>query len=192
MEIKMNSRNFDSLSEVVLECGGESGLYHSKRLIKIIDEIAEKRSFNKDIIAFCAYTHDLGGYPKYMKENVDHAVRSREVVGPFIEQFNFSHEEKEIILETILNHHNPISLKSIEAVLLRDADAIDFLGFVGIARDINRAPKDIKKGIKSIQTHREKLPDILTLDSSKKMAEERIKEMDIFLNRFFSESYKYF
>ena len=114
------------------------------------------------------------------------------MVEPFIEQFNFSHEEKEIIFETIPNHHNPTSLKSIEAVLLRDADAIDSLGFIGIARDITRAPKDIKKGIKSIQTHREKLPDILTLDSSKKMAEERIKEMDIFLNKFFSESFNYF
>ena len=70
--------------------------------------------------------------------------------------------------------------------------AIDFLGFIGIARDISRAPKDIKTGIKSIQTHREKLPDILTLDSSKRMAEERIKEMDIFLDKFFPESFNYF
>ena len=123
----MNSRNFDNLNEMVLECGGEYGLYHSKRLIKIIDAIAEDKSFNKDIIEFCSYTHDLGGYPKYMKENVDHAVRSREVVEPFVEQFNFSNEEKDVIFETISNHHNPISLKSIEAILLRDADAIDTL-----------------------------------------------------------------
>ena len=82
-----------------------------------------------------------------------------------------------------------MSLKSIEAVLLRDADALDTLGFIGIARDITRAPKDIKKGIKAIQAHREKLPIILTLDSSKKMSAERIKEMDIFLNEFYSESF---
>ena len=188
----MDSRNFSSLSEMVLECGGEYGFYHSKRLIKIIDVIAEDRSFNRDIIEFCAYTHDLGGYPKYAKENVDHAVRSREVVEPFVEQFNFSHEEKEIIYETILNHHNPGLLKSIEAFLLRDADALDTLGFIGIARDITRAPRDIKKGIKSIRAHREKLPAIITLDSSKKIAAKRIREMDIFLNKFFSESFYYF
>ena len=183
----MDGRNFDNLSKMVLECGGEYGLYHSKRLIKIIDAIAEDISYAKDIAVFCAYTNDLGGYPKYAKENVDHAVRSREVVEPFLEPFNFTHEEKDIIYETILNHHNPISLKNIEAVLLRDADAIDSLGFIGIARDITRAPRDIKKGIKSIQAHREKLPGILTLDSSKKMAEERIREMDIFLSKFFQK-----
>lgn len=188
----MNIRNFESLSKVTLECGGEFGFYHSKRLIEIIDVIGRGMNFNRDIIEFCAYTHDLGGYPKYMKENVDHAIRSREVVGEFIGQFGFSDEEKGIIIETILNHHNPISLKSLEAVLLRDADAIDFLGFMGIARDITRAPKDIQKGIKAIQAHREKLPGILTLDSSKKMAEERIKEMDVFLNKFLSESFKYY
>ena len=70
-----------------------------------------------------------------MKENVDHAVRSRDIVAPFINQFDFSNEEKETILETILNHHNPALLKNVEAVLLRDADAIDFLGFIGIACD---------------------------------------------------------
>jgi uncharacterized protein len=188
----MNSRNYDDLSKIVLECGGEYGLYHSKRLINIISEIAEDRSFNQDIIVFCAYTHDLGGYPKYVKENVDHAVRSREVVEPFLEPFNFTHQEKDIIYETIINHHNPISLKNIEAILLRDADALDTLGFIGIARDITRAPRDIKKGIKSIQAHREKLPDILTLDSSKNMARERIKEMDVFLDKFFSESFNLF
>ena len=188
----MDGRNFDNLSEVALECGGEYGLYHSKRLIKLIDTIAEDRSYDKGIIEFCAYTHDLGGYPKYAKENVDHAVRSREVAESFVEQYNFSPGEKNIIFETILYHHNPVSLTSIEAVLLRDADALDTLGFIGISRDITRAPRDIKKGIKSIQTHREKLPAILTLDSSKKMAAERIKEMDVFLDKFFSESFNLF
>ena len=131
----MNSRDFNSLRDLVLECGGEFGLDHSKRLIKIVDVITENRSYNEDIIEFCSYTHDLGGYPKYMKENVDHAVRSREIVGPFIDQFDFSYGEREIIFETILNHHNPTSLKNIKAVLLRNADAIDFLGFIGIACD---------------------------------------------------------
>jgi len=75
---------------------------------------------------------------------------------------------------------------------LRDADAIDFLGFIGMARDITRAPNDIKRGVTSIQNHRDKLPDILVLDSSKRLAEERIKEMDIFLNRIIQESFTYF
>jgi len=183
------SRDFESLGQEVLEFAGEYGFAHSKRLITIVDKIAKNRSYNKDIIVFCAYTHDNGAYAKYKKENVDHAVRSWEVVEPFMEPFSFSLEEKEIIFETILNHHNPVPLKSIEAVLLRDADAIDFLGFMGIARDITRAPRDIKKAIQSIQRHRQTLPAILTLDSSKKMAAERIKETDVFLEKFFLESF---
>jgi uncharacterized protein len=148
MEVKMNSRNYDDLSKIVLECGGEYGLYHSKRLIKIIDVIAEERNYNKDVVIFCAYTHDLGGYPQYTKENVDHALRSRDVVEPFVAQFSFAHEETDVIYETILNHHNPVPLKSNEAILLRDADALDTLGVIGIARDITRAPRDLKKVLK--------------------------------------------
>jgi uncharacterized protein len=178
----MSSRNFDNLSKTPLECGGEMGYNHSKRLIKLVDAIAGDMSYNKE----------MGGYPKYARENTDHAARSREIIEPFMEGFSFSEDEKEIIYETILNHHNPVPLKSIEAVLLRDADAIDFLGFMGIARDITRAPGNIKKGIQSIQSHRKKLPGILTLDSSKKLAEERIKETDLFLDRFQMESYSCF
>lgn len=188
----MRNRNFDSLSEMLLECGGEYGFYHSKRITEIVSTIAEGRAYNKDVIEFCAYTHDLGGYSKYVNENVDHAVRSSEIVGKLIERFDFSQEEKDIIIETILNHHNPVPLKSIESILFRDADALDFLGFIGITRDIARASKDIKKGIKSIQAHRTKLERILSLESSKKIAEERIKEMDIFLDRFFVESFNYY
>ena len=63
MKVEMNSRNFNSLCDMVLECGGELGLNHSKRLIKIVEVIAEDMSYSKDIIKFCSYTHDLGGYP---------------------------------------------------------------------------------------------------------------------------------
>ena len=188
----MGTRNFNSLIKTVLECGGEYGLYHSKRLIEIVNVIGRMQNYNKDIIIFCAYTHDLGGYPKYMKENVNHATRSSEVVEQFFQGFSFTQEEREVIFETILNHHNPILLKSIEAILFRDADAIDFLGFMGIARDFTRASNNIKKGIESIQAHRQKLPGILTLDSSKIIAEERIKEVDIFLNKFIDESFNHY
>ena len=188
----MGDRNYEDLEKTVLECGGEYGLNHSKRLLEIINVISEGQSYNKNIIIFCAYTHDLGGYPKYIVKNVDHAIRSREVVDQFIDQLDFSGEEKEIIFETILNHHSSEPPGSFEAILLRDADAIDFLGFMGIARDITRAPNDIKKGIQAIQNHRDKLPEILVLDSSKRLAEERINEMDLFLNRFSFESFGYY
>lgn len=169
-----------------------SGLGHSRRLIKLVEELACGHYYNRDIICFCAYTHDLGGFGSYAKDNVDHATRSKEVVEEFIQQYDFTDEEIEIIYETILFHHTPCDLKSFEAVLLRDADALEFIGVIGMARDFTRAEKSLKKGISSIQNHRVKSMKNLTLESSKKIAELRIQETDTFIESFFKESYMEF
>jgi len=36
--------------------------------------------------------------------------------------------------------------RSIKSILLCDADALDFLGVVGILRDFSKNPKDLRKG----------------------------------------------
>jgi uncharacterized protein len=188
----MTSRNFENLEKTILKCGGEYGFFHSKRLLEIIKIIGKGMEYNRGIMEFCAYAHDLGAYAPYAKEDTDHAVRSRQMIDEIMAPYDFSPEEKTIIYEAVAFHHQPITLKSTEAILLRDADAIDFLGFIGAARDITRANRDLKKGIKTLRGHREKLPANITLESSKKLAEERIKETDLFLKRFEEESFNQF
>lgn len=188
----MEKSAFARLEKLLSEVGGEYGLNHSKRLLELVKIIAEDKPYNQDVIRFCAYTHDLGASSKYAKEGVDHAVRSKEVAASLLTDFDFTDVEKEIILETIEKHHSEQPGESIESVLLRDADAVDFLGYIGIARDFSRAPKDIRKGFKSIQAHRNKLPGKLVLDSSRKLAEKRIQEMDEFIKKFPEESFDCF
>lgn len=182
-------KDIHSLRDITSELAGEYGLGHSLRIIELVRQISGGAPYNADIIAFCAYVHDFGAYARYAVEGRDHAARSDEVLPGYMEMFDFSAEEQAIIHETVLNHHNPAKLKSAEAVLFRDADALDFMGAIGIARDIARAGKDIKKGIASIRTHRAKLPGNLTLEASKRLGESRIREMDDFLSRYEAETF---
>ncbi|MCJ7649410.1 MAG: HD domain-containing protein [Candidatus Lokiarchaeota archaeon] len=178
------------LEDLIFECGGEYGLNHSKRLISLIDLIAAGKSYNKDVILFCAYTHDLGAFKKYAKEGMDHATRSREMVETLLGNYDFMEEDKLTILEVIEDHHKKITGKFFESLLFRDADALDFLGFIGISRDFSRAPHDLKKGFQSIIRHRNDLAKIVELDTAKKIVKERILEMDNFIDNFEKESMK--
>lgn len=190
--INMMEEKIKDLEYKIFSCGGDYALSHSRRLIKLVEELACGQYYNNDIICFCSYTHDLGGFGNYAKDNVDHATRSKEVVEEFIHQYDFTNSEIEIISETILLHHTSCELKSFEAILFRDADALEFIGAIGVARDLIRAEKNLKKGISSIQNHRTKSLKNITLESSKKIAEIRIKETDAFIENFLKESYMEF
>ena len=115
-------------------------------------------------------------------------TRSREVVEALLDDYDFRDEDKLTILEVIENHHMKNSGKSFESLLLRDADALDFLGFIGIARDFSRAPRDLKKGFQSIKRHRNDLAKIVELEAAKIILKERILEMDNFIDNFVKES----
>lgn len=186
----MEESTIKGLEDLIFECGGEYGLNHSKRLIALIDLIAAGKPYNKGVVLFCAYTHDLGAFKKHAKEGVDHATRSREVVETLLDDYDFREEDKLTILEVIENHHKKNTGKSFESLLLRDADALDFLGFIGISRDFSRAPHDLKKGFQSIKRHRNDLAKIVELDTAKKILKERILEMDNFIDIFEKESMK--
>lgn len=178
----------DKLETLILECGGEYGLNHSKRLIKLVDQIAEGRKYNKNIILFCSYTHDLGAFPRFAKEGIHHAIRSREVAETLLPNYSFDQKEQQTIFEVIENHHNKITGDSFESVLFRDADAIDFLGFIGIARDFSRIPRELKKSFQSIERHMNVLPELVEQQEAKSLAAERIKEMEYFRKQFLKES----
>ena len=181
-----------NLEQLIFECGGEYGLNHGKRIIALVDLLSGEKSYNKDVVLFCAYTHDLGAFKKYAIEGIDHAVRSREVVEGFLDDFDFREDDKLLILEIIENHHKKDPGKSYETILFRDADALDFLGIIGISRDFSRAPYDLKKAFQSIQRHRKDLATIVELDSAKTILKERLMEMDNFIKVFEKESMTFY
>ena len=143
----MTENQVQYLEKLTYEAGGDYSLNHSKRLLKLVEEFAGDITYNKDLMIFCVYTHDLGAYKPYKKEGVEHALRSKEIVVDFFQEFSFSEEEQNIALEAIASHHSAGQLQYTESVLLRDADALDFIGIIGAARDITRVNQDLVKGI---------------------------------------------
>ncbi len=115
--------------------------------------------------------------------------RSLQVVEAYLTEQGCSQDLKGKVLECIAGHHKSDSQMSTEAILLRDADVLDFLGVVGILRDFSKNPKELRKGYETTRKRREKLPKTLFLEKAKQLAEARIHQMDKFLAIFEADSF---
>ena len=176
------------LEMLTREYGGEWGINHTKRLLYLINIIGEDLTFNSEALFIAAHLHDWGAYPAWIQKNVDHALRSRQVADKFLMERNYPEELKNLVLDCIIHHHSNRSDFPIEVILLRDADALDFLGVVGVMRNFVLAPRDMRKAVDETKRRRDRSMSILHLEKAKSLASERVKELDELLIKFEEES----
>jgi uncharacterized protein len=188
----MNQENKDEIVSMTKEYGGEWGINHTLRLLHLIDIIGKDLEYDPDIVWVSAYLHDWGGYVPWIQPGVDHAVRSTQVAQTFLQERKFTRTFIDHCLECISLHHIGGSERSIESILLSDADALDFLGVVGVLRDFSKNPKDLRKACETTKKRREKLPGSLCLDRSKEIAVERVRQMDELFTRFEQDTWGYY
>lgn len=113
------------------------GLAHSERNYHqaLALAAAEGRAVDADALLAAAYLHDLGGLAGFEVDGVDHAVRSAELAEPLLRAWGFPMEKWALVREIILGHtyYGPAP-QGFEALCFRDADLLDFLGAIGVAR----------------------------------------------------------
>ena len=183
---------FDEIVKLTMINGGEWGINHTKRLMKLVDVIANGEEYNEEVIWMAAHMHDWGAYGEWAQEGIDHVERSLQIVEPYLKEREYPDELIEKILDCIANHHSEEGNLSREAALFRDADAVDFLGIVGLMRNFSRNPKELRRGFRAALEKRQKLPGVLTYPKAREMAEKRVVEMDNVLSMFESDSWGYY
>ena len=109
---------------------------HVMRVYKNAQKICKKEKVNEKLVLSAALLHDLVFYPKSDKRSkmssIESAIKSKSI----LKKYNFSNEEITIISNAIEEHsfsQNKIPT-SIEGKILQDADRLDALGAIGIAR----------------------------------------------------------
>jgi uncharacterized protein len=188
----MENINRDEIVHLTEEYGGQWGINHTRRLLHLISIIGEGQQYNRDAVWLAAHLHDWGAYSKWAQEGVDHALRSRQVAETFLTEREYPGDLTELVLECIELHHSGDPNRSIESILLSDADALDFLGVVGVLRDFSKNPRDMRKAYKTTRQRREKVPGLIILDKSKEMAAERIEQMEALYSMFEENTSGYF
>ena len=177
------------LERLTEEYGGPWGINHTRRLLRLIGIIGEGKAYDDDALWVAAHLHDWGGYGHWARPGVDHALRSRQVAEPFLLERGYSPEAMNLILECIEFHHADNATRRREVQLLSDADALDFLGVVGVLRDFSKNAKDLRQAYDISRKRRSKLPGLLCLAASKALAVQRLADMDALLAKLEADSF---
>ncbi|MFA6031504.1 MAG: HD domain-containing protein [Myxococcota bacterium] len=112
------------------------GYSHSVRDYQVATRLAasDHVKVDDDVLFAAAMLHDIAAFPAYAKQDVDHADRAVELVGDILRDAGFPMQKVPAVQAAIRTHmffRDPVGP---EAVYLHDADALDWLGAVGIAR----------------------------------------------------------
>lgn len=183
--------------------------YHSIRVYNLATTICQKENANLEIVQLAALLHDVDDY-KLFGGNIGEYSSAE----TFLKDNKISDEEIKSICEII----SSISFKgtdtqvpkSKEGKIVQDADRLDAIGAIGIARVFayggskNRAihiPNEKAREIINFEEYSKsqgtsinhfyekllKLKDLMNTETAKKMAESRHKYMENFLSEFFGE-----
>ena len=163
---------------------------HLYRVYKRSLEIAIKMDseVNIEILGISALLHDIDE-PYYDKEN--HVERSLNLAEKILDETNYP--DKERVLEIISQHSstNISKLTSLEAKILYDADKIDGVGAIGIARVFAFCGQNGLTPEEAIGWYKNKIDNtISTLQTKigKEIVNERLKYVYSFFGEFEKEN----
>jgi len=109
---------------------------HVMRVYNNAQKIAKKEKANQKLVLTSALLHDIVSYPKSSKRSKFSSVDSAKKSKIILKKFGFSEKEITIVSDAIEDHsfsQNKIP-ETLEGKILQDADRLDALGAIGIAR----------------------------------------------------------
>ncbi|CAI8802941.1 phosphohydrolase [Bacillus pseudomycoides] len=183
--------------------------YHIERVHKLAISLSEKEGGDRFVIEMAALLHDVAD--EKLNESEEAGMKK---VSDWLEGLNVTEEENEHILHIIMNmsykggHGGKVS--TLEGKIVQDADRLDALGAIGIARtfayggakgrllyDPNIPPREEmtkeeyrKNDDPSLNHFYEKLlklKDLMNTDAAKREAEIRHRYMEEFIEQFMKE-----
>ncbi|MDR3644442.1 MAG: HD domain-containing protein, partial [Clostridia bacterium] len=170
----MTNERLMQYEEFILKADGNIG--HVRRDLHIAKLLAEKEhlAYDEDILTFAAYFHDISAYTPYAPEGqFDHALESGRIVPEIAAGFGFSDEDIGVIVEAVKYHDRQGLGTHAETRLLRNADGIDYLGFMAVARDFSKFSKDMRKAVAMLHKRLNLFAPLADLDSARELAAPR-------------------
>ena len=109
---------------------------HIMRVFKNAQNICKKENANEKLVLSAVLLHDIISYPKSDKRSKLSSIKSAEESKKILKKFNFTKEEIQIISDAIRDHSfsRNVIPTTLEGKILQDADRLDAIGAIGIAR----------------------------------------------------------
>jgi uncharacterized protein len=184
---------------------------HISRVYKNAELISkQEESVDLDIVLAAALLHDLVVYPKGSSKTINSADDSAEIAKKILLEYkNYPREKIEKVADAIRTHSYSKRLvpQTLEGKILQDADRLDAIGAIGIARtfsvggsenrslynptdafcETERQLDDTQWTLDHIKKKLMILKNSMHTKTAKKIAEERTEFMELFLNQLRKE-----
>ncbi len=112
------------------------GYSHSVRDYQLARELAaaDHVTLDDDVLYAAAYLHDMAAFAPWEKPGVDHADQAAAIVDTVLRDSGFPMNKVDAVRGAIRTHMYDRDPQSPEALYLHDADALDWLGAIGVTR----------------------------------------------------------
>jgi hypothetical protein len=171
------------------------GLSHSVRDYALAKELAaaDGVTLDDDVIYAASYLHDVAAFAPWTRTGVDHQDEAASVVESMLAGTGFPMSKIEAVRGAIRTHMYARDPVGPEAIYLHDADALDWLGAIGVARvfglvDPNGGTPDGPTVVKRLEMSLTAVPPRIISKAGKARAPQRVRELEQFLRDLRSES----
>jgi uncharacterized protein len=182
-------------------------LYHIERVYNLALRLAREEGADLDTVKAAVLLHDIARAKEDEGKISDHAEEGARMAKRILEDVDFPKNKIDQVVDCIEVHRfrKGATPKSLEAKILQDADRLDILGAVGIARVFTRGgwsnkpihdptvpPKEKYDGksdtsLNHIYEKLLKVKDTMNTAAARKLAEERHKYVEQFVERLLKE-----
>lgn len=186
--------------------GGSHAFDHVERVYNLALRLAEKNNIDLDVLKAAVLLHDIARVKEDNNEVECHAEEGAEMAKSILKEMNFPEDKIELVSYAIRVHRHSKGMKAEtkEAEILQDADRLDALGAITVGRmfstggELNRPLYDPSiplegKSVNSSTIHGfyRKIfkikPEEFNTEEAKKIAKERYKFVEEFVDRFLKE-----
>ena len=172
---------------------------HQPRLYALSLKVGEGLEYDDDVVYAAAWLHDLGVFVGHRPEELealarwDHVAYAVAKAPGVLAECGFEAGKVAAVLECIRNHQPKDEPETLESTILRDADILEQLGAIGIVRTVCKVGRDTRfatfsEAQAALQKAIDGLPPLLRLDSSRAVAERRVRVHREFLQALADEA----
>jgi len=164
------------------------GYSHCLRDYALAQELAaaDHVVLDDDVLFAAAYLHDMAAFAPWKDTNVDHSDVGARVVETILKDSGFPMAKIDAVRGAIRTHMYYRDPVGPEALYLHDADALDWLGAIGVARimalvDPNGGNPDGAKTVAMLADNLNKVPSRVLSPAGRARVPERKAELEKFL-----------
>lgn len=165
------------------------GWQHSERNYLLGVELAkgDGLTIDRDVLFAAAFLHDMSAFMPCKDAKMEHGDCAAQQSGAILRSAGFPMQKLAAVQAAERGHmYYSDAGTQPEAVVLHDADSLDFLGDIGAARMISLTGEhgaSFDRSIAALKSFVEKIPPRLLTRTGKSMGEVRAKELRDFIER---------